>query len=128
MDAPQGTIEIRPGSVAADYATFAAIKATAGGKTVAVYFGDSPYTDKSGLIWQPYQPPSALNDALLARVRSGLPLLIDTGDDHEADEDAQKLAAAGAFHLLTAWWAAAAPRGWGAGTSSAPTPSTTACP
>ena len=95
--APQGTVEIRPGNVAENFAQFAALKATAGGKTVAVYFGDSAYTDKSGLTWQPYQPPSALDDALLSRVRLGLPLLLDTGDDHEADQDAQKLAAAGAF-------------------------------
>ena len=95
--APQGTVEIRPGNVAENFAQFAALKATSGGKTVAVYFGDSAYTDKSGLTWQPYQPPSALDDALLSRVRSGLPLLLDTGDDHEADRDAQKLAAAGAF-------------------------------
>ena len=95
--APQGTVEIRPGNVAENFAQFAALKATAGGKTVAVYFGDSAYTDRSGLTWQPYQPPSALDDALLSRVRLGLPLLLDTGDDHEADQDAQKLAAAGAF-------------------------------
>ncbi len=98
VDAPQGTVEIRPGDVAANFAQFAALKATAGGKTVAVYFGSDPYTDKSGQTWQPYQPPSALGDALLSRVRSGLPLLIDTGDDHEADADARTLAAAGAFH------------------------------
>jgi hypothetical protein len=98
VDAPLGTVEVRAGSIAADNAQFAAIKAEAGGKTVAVYFGDSAYTDKSGLTWQPYQSPSGLSAALLARVRGGLPLLIDTPDDRDADADAQKLAAAGAFH------------------------------
>lgn len=98
VDAPLGTVEIHPGNIAANNATFAAIKATADGKTVAVYFGDVPYTDKSGLTWQPYQPPSGLSEALLARVRNGLPLLIDAPDDHEADADAQKLSAVGAFH------------------------------
>ena len=97
VDAPQGDIEVRPGNVATDNATFAGFKATAGGKTVAVYFGSGSYTDKSGQVWQPYQSQSALDDALLARVHSGLPLLIDDADDHEADQDAHRLAAAGAF-------------------------------
>lgn len=44
VNAPQGTVEICPGSVAADNATFAALKATSGGKVVAVYFGGGPYT------------------------------------------------------------------------------------
>ena len=98
VDAPQGTVEISSGTVAENFAQFAAFKAVAGGKVVAVYFGDGPYTDKSGLTWQPYHPQSALNGALLARVRLGLPLLLDTSDDHEADEDARNLVAAGAFH------------------------------
>ena len=40
VDAPNGTVEVKPGNVAANNATFAAIKAVGGGKTVAVYFGD----------------------------------------------------------------------------------------
>ena len=97
VDAPNGTVEVKPGNVAANNATFAAIKAVGGGKTVAVYFGNGAYTDKSGQTWQPYQPPGALTDALLARVRTGLPLLVDTGDEHVADAEAQQLARAGAF-------------------------------
>jgi len=97
VDAPTGIVEIRPGNAAENFAQFAALKASAGGKTIAVYFGDVPYTDKGGLTWQPYQPQSALDAAFLARVRTGLPLLVDDADDHEADEDAHALAAAGAF-------------------------------
>lgn len=98
VDAPDGVIDIRPGHIAADFAQFAAIKVQAGGKTVAVYFGDHPYTDRSGQVWQPYQPAQpALDDALLARVRAGLPLLVVTQNDTVADGYAHALAAAGAF-------------------------------
>ena len=97
VDAPQGIVEVKAGTVAADNATFAAIKAEDGKKVIAVYFGDTAYTDKSGQLWQPYQTPDLLSDAVLARVRLGMPLLIDTQDDHIADQEAQQLAAAGAF-------------------------------
>lgn len=97
VNAPDGTVEIRPGNVAVDNATFAALRATAGGKTVAFYFGDKPYTDKSGQTWQPYQAQTVLDSALLARVRRGLPLLLWAGSDTAADAYARQLAFTGAF-------------------------------
>ena len=98
VDAPDGVVDIRPGTVETDFAQFAAIKVQSGGKTVAVYFGDHPYTDKSGQVWQPYQAGlQGLDAALLARVRAGLPLLIMTPNDAQADAYAHTLADAAAF-------------------------------
>lgn len=99
VSAPDGVIDIRPGNVAADNATFAAIRVEGGAKTQAVYFGAKPYTDKSGHVWLAYQPAKeSIPAELLARVRAGLPLLVMTTDDDQADTYAHSLSDAGAFH------------------------------
>jgi beta-galactosidase len=97
INAPDGTVTVQPGTTAVDNATFAAIKVQAGGKTQAVYFGKSPYTDQSGEVWQPYQAPDTLDAGLLERVKNGLPLLVMTQDGAVADGFARDLAHAGAF-------------------------------
>ncbi len=105
VDAPNGTIEITPSNIKVDAdlvpsvktATINAVKIEAGAKVVAVCCGGEAYTDKSGLIWQPYVAPDAFPEGLLSKVKSGLPLLLMLNDPSSASQTAQVLADSGAF-------------------------------
>lgn len=92
-----GKILVEPGMVKSDNAMFSTIRIDAGGKTVAQYFGDKPYTAKDGTVWQPYSAQADVPDALLDKVRAGMGLLVVSDQDQWTTQFAQKLAAAGAF-------------------------------
>ena len=74
-----------------------AIKIEAGGKVFAYTCGGEAYTDKSGLVWQPYVAPDAFPVQVLTKVKSGLPLLLILNDPAVADPIAKILADNGVF-------------------------------
>ncbi len=99
-DTVNGAIEFGPGNVGGTgEALFNAVKIEVGGKTFAYVLGGEKYTDKSGLVWQPYLPPgNALTPALLDEVKAGTPILVVAPSDSTGGTSASVLAAAGAFH------------------------------
>ncbi len=106
VDAPQGTLEIVPKDVLENksvgpnlrVALVNAVKIEAPGKIVAVCCGGSTYTDKTGLVWQPYLAPDSFPASLIGKIKSGTPLLLLLKDEAAAAQTAPVLANAGAFH------------------------------
>jgi hypothetical protein len=99
-DTINGAIDFGPGLVyGPGEALFNAVKIEVGGKTFAYVLGGEKYTDKSGLVWQPYLPPnSALTPALLDEVKAGTPILVIAPSDSTGGTAASLLATTGAFH------------------------------
>jgi hypothetical protein len=100
VDTVNGAIDFGPGIVyGPGEALFNAVKIEVGGKTFAYVLGGEKYTDKSGLVWQPYLPPnSALTPALIDEVKAGTPILVIAPSDSTGGTAASLLAATGAFH------------------------------
>jgi len=99
-----GAIDLGPGNVKAAEMAFAdalfnAVKIEAGGKTFAYALGGETYTDKSGLVWDSYIPPSNLSTQILAKVRAGTPLIVTAPDVTSAISAATALADAGALQF-----------------------------
>jgi hypothetical protein len=101
VDTVQGAIDFGPGHVSGSgEALFNAVKIEAGGQTFAYVLGGEQYTDKTGLVWKPYLPPSQdLPGALLDEVRAGTPVLIAAPSESTGGTAASLLSAAGAFHF-----------------------------
>jgi len=100
VDDPDGVVKITVPKLTVNYAKFSAIKVEAGDSIIAINCGGEPYTDKNGLVWGVYGQKLNLDDDVLARVKSGTPLLV-LPDGHEAaDAYGKKLGEAGAFSYL----------------------------
>jgi hypothetical protein len=97
VDAPQGTVDISTPASSKTDSLFNAIKIEAGSKVIAITCGREAYTDKSGLVWQPYKMPEPMPDGVLERVKAGTPLLILTSEEGSGDAVGRELAAAGAI-------------------------------
>jgi hypothetical protein len=97
---PDGVVKITVPKLTVNYAKFSAIKVEAGDSVIAINCGGESYTDKNGLVWGVYGQKLNLDDEVLSRVKSGLPLLV-LPDGHEAaDAYGKKLGEAGAFNYL----------------------------
>ncbi|MDD8026249.1 MAG: malectin domain-containing carbohydrate-binding protein [Acidobacteriota bacterium] len=102
IPAPDGVVRVTVPRRTVNYAKFSAIKVEAGGKVVAVNCGGKPYLDKTGLLWETYARPVALDDAVLARVRRGASLLVLPEGAEAVEAYARRLAEAGAFQFKAA--------------------------
>jgi beta-galactosidase len=102
VEAPDGIVRITVPRRTVNYAKFSAIKIEAGGKTMAVNCGGRPYQDKAGLLWGTYARPTALDEAVLARVRRGASLLVLPEGQEAVEAYARRLAEAGAFQFRAA--------------------------
>jgi len=97
-----GSVVVEPGNVTSDNAMFSTIRIDTAGapvRTVAVYFGDNPYTAKDGVTWTPYAPAAGLPEGILDQVRNGMGLLVLADQDSDITAYAKQFDAAGVFHF-----------------------------
>ncbi|MEW6746066.1 MAG: malectin domain-containing carbohydrate-binding protein [Planctomycetota bacterium] len=97
VEAHDGIVRITVPRVVQGSARFCAIKVEAAGKVCAVNCGGAPYTDRQGLTWGPQPLAGPLTDAVFAKVRSGVPLLVWSEGSRAAIAYAESLAGAGAI-------------------------------
>jgi len=100
VPAADGVIHITFPRVPRPSARICAIRIQAGDTVVAVNCGGKKYTDKTGLVWRPYEPPLQFTDDVLRLVAAGMPLLVLAEGEAALAKYAEELSAAGAFQLL----------------------------
>jgi hypothetical protein len=83
-----GTITVTSPNVEVDNALFNAVEVRDGTVTQAYYFGSSPYTDSTGLLWNPY---TALpqNSSLPANIATYDAVVIAAGFDSSTEGEGQ---------------------------------------
>ncbi len=76
VDGSAGVLRITVPRVASGSARICAIKVDDGDTVIAVRCGGTPYRDKKGLLWGPYEPSVQIGSDVVDQVREGTPLLI----------------------------------------------------
>jgi beta-glucosidase len=83
-----GTITVTSPNVEVDNALFNAVKVQDGTVTQAYYFGSSPYTDSTGLLWNPYTSLPQ-NASLPANIATYDAVVVPAGFDSSTEGEGQ---------------------------------------
>ncbi|RJP63190.1 MAG: glycoside hydrolase [Ignavibacteriales bacterium] len=99
VDVTDGMIKIIVPKLTTNYGKFSAIKIEAGDSVIAINCGGKPYKDKNGLVWKSYEAKLNLDNEILDKVKSGMPLLVLPEGEEASLAYGKKLGDAGAFNF-----------------------------